>query len=53
VEEILWLLDRAGASFAEVPITFHERRAGRSKIDASEAVGKLSTLLRLARHRGH
>jgi dolichol-phosphate mannosyltransferase len=47
LEEILWHLHRAGASFAEVPITFHERKAGRSKINAAEAVGKLGTLIRL------
>ena len=48
LEEILWHLRRAGATFAEVPITFHERRAGKSKIDAREAIAKLTTLLRLA-----
>ena len=31
LEEILWHLNRAGATFAEVPITFRDRRAGRSK----------------------
>ena len=48
-EEILWHLHRVGASFAEVPITFRERRAGVSKISAREAAAKLGTLLRLAR----
>jgi dolichol-phosphate mannosyltransferase len=48
LEEILWHLDRADATFAEVPITFHARRAGRSKISVREAVGKLATLARLA-----
>jgi len=48
LEEILWNLSRAGASFAEVPITFHERRAGRSKINIGEAWSKLTTLARLA-----
>jgi dolichol-phosphate mannosyltransferase len=47
LEEILWHLNRAGARMVEVPITFRERRAGRSKINASEAVGKVTTLLRL------
>jgi dolichol-phosphate mannosyltransferase len=47
LEEILWHLHRAGATFAEVPITFHERRAGRSKISVHEAVAKLRMLLRL------
>ncbi len=48
VEEIVWRLHRAGATLAEVPITFHQRRAGASKINVREAIGKLSTLLRLA-----
>ena len=48
LEEILWQLHRAGATFAEVPITFHERRAGTSKISFAEAAAKLSTLFRLA-----
>jgi dolichol-phosphate mannosyltransferase len=49
LEEILWHLDHVDATFAEVPITFHERRAGRSKTSAREAVGKLQMLLRLRR----
>lgn len=52
LEEILWHLDHAGLKMVEVPITFRERRAGRSKINASEVVGKLSTLLRLYFGRG-
>ena len=48
LEEILWHLRRAGATFAEVPFTFHERRAGKSKINVQEALAKLTTLLRLA-----
>lgn len=51
LEEIVWHLHRAGATFAEVPITFHERRAGNSKINAREAAGKLRTLLQLAAKR--
>jgi dolichol-phosphate mannosyltransferase len=47
LEEILWHLQRSGASLAEIPITFRDRRAGRSKINATEAVAKLSTLARL------
>jgi len=47
-EELLWLLHRAGATFVETPITFHDRRAGKSKINVGEALGKLVTLLRLA-----
>jgi dolichol-phosphate mannosyltransferase len=48
LEEILWHLARIGATFAEVPITFHERRAGLSKINAREAIAKLNTLMKLA-----
>jgi dolichol-phosphate mannosyltransferase len=51
LEEILWLLHRAGARFAEVPITFRERRAGKSKVNIREAVGKISTMLRLVARR--
>lgn len=49
LEEILWHFAQIDATFAEVPITFRERRAGKSKINVREAAGKLSTLLRLAR----
>jgi dolichol-phosphate mannosyltransferase len=48
LEELLWLLHRAGATFVEVPITFEQRRAGESKISIREASSKLLTLLRLA-----
>jgi dolichol-phosphate mannosyltransferase len=48
LEEILWHLARANATFAEVPITFHERRAGRSKISLREAAAKISTIAQLA-----
>jgi dolichol-phosphate mannosyltransferase len=51
LEEILWHLHRAGATFTEVPITFHQRRAGRSKISAREAVAKLRMLCRLCLQR--
>jgi dolichol-phosphate mannosyltransferase len=51
LEEIIWLLKRAGATFAEVPITFHQRRAGASKINVQEALAKVATLARLARRR--
>jgi dolichol-phosphate mannosyltransferase len=47
LEEILWQLHHAGVNMIEVPITFRERRAGRSKVSVGEAIGKLSTLLRL------
>jgi dolichol-phosphate mannosyltransferase len=48
LEEILWHLYRAGASFAEVPITFQQRRAGKSKVNMREAAAKIVTLVRLA-----
>jgi dolichol-phosphate mannosyltransferase len=48
LEEILWHLHQVGADFAEVPITFHERRAGKSKISVGEATDKLATLYRLS-----
>ena len=51
LEEILWHLHHAGATFAEVPITFHERRAGQSKINMREALSKIATLVRLSAKR--
>ncbi len=48
LEEIVWLLDRHGAKFGEVPITFRERQRGQSKISLKELGGKLSMLSRLA-----
>ncbi len=48
LEEILWHLDRMNARFAEVPVTFTNRRAGASKIGLHEVGGKLATLSRLA-----
>jgi dolichol-phosphate mannosyltransferase len=48
MEEILWHLQRSGARILEVPITFRERQAGRSKANLREALGKLKTILRLA-----
>jgi dolichol-phosphate mannosyltransferase len=44
LEELVWHLSRAGASFAEVPITFRQRRAGISKITLAEAAGKVRTI---------
>lgn len=46
-EEVLWRLHRLGCQFAEVPITFVDRRADRSKMDTREAVRTVWTLLRL------
>ena len=51
LEEILWQLQRRGARFAEVPITFTDRRAGASKAGVSEALGKAKILLELVCHR--
>ena len=48
LEEILWHLAQQNATFAEVPITFRERRAGHSKINLQEAAGKIGTLIRLS-----
>jgi dolichol-phosphate mannosyltransferase len=48
LEEIVWHLHHAGATFKEVPIVFHERRSGKSKIHVGEAAAKLSILLQLA-----
>jgi dolichol-phosphate mannosyltransferase len=48
LEEIVWLLARRGATFAEVPITFRERELGESKISINELGGKLRMLSRLA-----
>ncbi len=51
LEEIVWLLNRTGARFTEVPITFRERQRGVSKISLSELAGKLRMLSRLALRR--
>jgi dolichol-phosphate mannosyltransferase len=48
LEEILWQLHRRGARFAEVPITFTDRRAGASKVHVAEAWGKAAVLARLS-----
>jgi dolichol-phosphate mannosyltransferase len=56
LEEILWRLKHCGATFAEKPITFVERRAGQSKINWREAAAAIGLLLRLGwreyTHRG-
>ena len=51
LEEVLWLLRRSGATMAEVPITFRDRQAGRSKAGVRELFGKLAILARLALRR--
>ena len=47
LEELLFRCHRAGARLSEVPITFHNRRHGSSKISPAEAWGVLSTVCRL------
>jgi dolichol-phosphate mannosyltransferase len=47
LEEIVWRLKKAGALFREVPITFRQRLAGRSKLNAREALAALGDLFRL------
>lgn len=51
LEEIAWHLDRLGARFVEIPITFVDRRAGASKVSIGEAFGKAKVLARLAMRR--
>ena len=46
-EEILYRLRKLGATFAEVPITFEERRAGQSKLDVKEIFVAIWVLLRV------
>ena len=52
LEEILWQLQKRGASICEVPIVFAPRRRGESKLNAGEAWEKISTIWRLFRQRG-
>lgn len=47
-EEILYRLRNLGATFAEVPITFADRRFGSSKINKREAISALWLLLLIA-----
>jgi len=46
-EEILFRLRQLGGTFAEVPITFEERRVGQSKLNTKEIVIALWVLLRM------
>jgi dolichol-phosphate mannosyltransferase len=46
-EEILWRLKRVGCRFGELPITFADREAGSSKINAGESLNAARILLRL------
>lgn len=47
LEELLWMLARAGARIAETPIVFVNRRHGESKIDLREGLAALWILFRL------
>ncbi len=47
VEELLWLLKRAGARITETPIQFVDRQHGQTKINWREAISALVILLRL------
>jgi dolichol-phosphate mannosyltransferase len=46
-EEILFRLHKVGATFAEVPIIFVDRRFGSSKINKKEAITALWLLFRI------
>jgi len=46
-EEILFRLNKLGGTFAEVPITFEERRSGQSKLNIKEVFRALGLLLRI------
>jgi dolichol-phosphate mannosyltransferase len=47
IEEVLWHLKLAGATLAEVPITFTNRTLGKSKISWRESVGAVRMLVRM------
>lgn len=51
LEELLVLLHRQGSKMAEVPITFTDRRQGRSKLTGTEAIRSTRQMLSLAWHR--
>ena len=46
-EEILFRLHKLGGTFAEVPITFEERRVGQSKLNVKEIIVALWLLMRI------
>ncbi|MDR3234791.1 MAG: polyprenol monophosphomannose synthase [Planctomycetaceae bacterium] len=50
-EEVLYRLAQLGATFAEVPIIFVDRRFGKSKINKREAVNALWIMFRIALQR--
>jgi dolichol-phosphate mannosyltransferase len=45
-EEILWHLKKQGGKFKEIPITFVERKKGKSKADFSEALEVLKIIFK-------
>jgi len=47
-EEILWHLRHSGARFVEVPITFHDRELGKTKINFREVCNSMRMLFTLA-----
>ena len=47
-EEILWHLRHKDANFAEVPITFHDRELGTTKVNFTEACNAIRMLFTLA-----
>lgn len=47
-EELLYRCHRIGCRFVEIPITFHDRQRGQSKINLNEAVLAVKVLLQLA-----
>lgn len=51
LEEILYLANRHGATFREVPITFRDRTQGHSKINLKEAFQALWTIATLPNRR--
>lgn len=51
LEEILKHLQNQGARFQEVPITYHARGSGSSKLSLADALGAISVIHRLALRR--
>ncbi|WP_153558610.1 polyprenol monophosphomannose synthase [Roseimaritima sediminicola] len=47
LEELLLALHRAGAKFAEIPITFADRETGESKLTTGETLRSIRSLLRM------
>ena len=47
LEEILVRLHRAGATLREIPITYHDRQGGQSKLSWSDATGAMRVIQKL------